>query len=116
MSIVMTLMLILAFANFGILLSIFMERFGTLEDGIDGIKMQWAFFLMNLKLLFKRQIIVKPHLEYYSRYQATENFYLLKIYVCSHERFFKLISGNYTTIVPERGIIEIDGKPIKTKL
>lgn len=112
----MTVMFVLAIANFGMSLSIFMERFGTLERGIYGVKMQWAFFIMNLKLLFKRQIIVKPHIEYYSPYQATEHFYLLKIYSCSHEKYFKLISGSYTTIVPEHGILEIDGKPFKTKL
>lgn len=116
MSIALALILIVAIANFAMSLSIFMERFGTLEAGVYGIKMQWAFFIMNLKLLFKRQIIVRPHLEYYSGYQATEHFYLLKTYKCSHQRFFKLISGSYTTIIPEHGIIDIDGKPFKPKL
>lgn len=111
----MTLMLLLSIANFTMSFYIFMDRFGTLKAGFDGIRTQWAFFVMNLALLFKRPIIVKPHIEYYSPYQATENFYLLKIYNCSHERYFKLISGSYTTIVPERGIIEINGKPLNNK-
>lgn len=112
----MTIMLLLSLANFTMSFSIVMERFGTLKAGMDGIRTQWAFFVMNLSLIFKRPIIVKPHLEYYSPYQATENFFLMKIYKCSHERYFKLISGSYTTIVPERGILEIDGKPFKTTL
>lgn len=76
---------------------------------------RWDLFIMNLRLLYEDKIVVRPHLEYYSAYQSSEKFYLLKTYKCSHETFFKLISGKYTTIVPERGIFEIDGKPLKPK-
>lgn len=110
MSFMMVIMLFVSMANFAMSLYMFMDKMGT-----DGIRSWWAFFSMNLALLLKRPISVKPHLEYYSPYQATENFFLLKVYKCSHERHFKLISGNYTTIVPEKGIIEIDGKPLKQK-
>lgn len=88
------------------------KEFGLFQNKI--FQTEYAFFIININLLFKKKIIVKPHLEYYSSHQATEHFYLLKIYECSHERFFKLISGSYTTIVPERGIYEIDGKSLKT--
>lgn len=111
----MIIILLLSLANFTMSFSIVMDRFGTMKAGIDGIRTQWAFISMNIALILKRQILVKPHLEYYSPYQATEHFFLLKIYKCSHERYFKLISGSYTTIVPERGIIEIDGKPFNIK-
>lgn len=118
MSFFMTFMMILMIANFGMSLSIFMERFGTFKVGIYDIRTQWAFFAINIALLFKKKIIVKTHIEYYSQYQATEHFYLLKTYKCSHERFYKLISGSYTAIVPERGILELtyDEKTFKTIL
>lgn len=90
-----------------------MREFGLFEN--RSFQEELEFAVMNANLLFKKKILVKPHLEYYSHLQATEHFYLLRTYRCSHERYFKLISGSYTTIVPEHGILEIDGKPFKTQ-
>ena len=87
-----------------------LTEFGLFQN--RKFEIECAYFIMNINLLFKKRIIVKPHIEYYSPKQVTEHFYLVKIYGCSHERYFKLISGSYTTIVPESGIFEIDGVPL----
>lgn len=111
----MTTWILIGFLMANILMTAFrlMSEFGLFEN--RKIQDQCAYLIMNINLLFKKKIIVKPHIEYYSEYQGSEHFYLIKTFKCSHERFFKIISGSYTTIVPEHGIYEIDGEPIKTK-
>lgn len=78
------------------------------------INWKWAF--MNIRLLFKKKVVVRPHIQHYTSKQGSDQFYLLKTYKCSHSRHFKLISGAYTTIVPDSEVHDINGKPLTKNL
>lgn len=108
----MTMWLMIGLLMINILLMAFnlMKEFGLFQN--RDFETECAYLIMRINLLFKKKIMVRPRIEHYSPRQATENFYLVKIYKCSHERHFKLMSGSYTTIVPESGIFEIDGVPL----
>lgn len=87
-------------ANFIMLLFIFLK--------IGGFgKIEWEWMLVRLLLLFKRKITVKPHIQHYRPNQWAADFFLVKTYKCSEQRFFKIMSGTYTTIVPMSEIYEI---------
>lgn len=102
-------MTIVLAANFFMMLFIFLK--------IGGFgKIEWEWMWVSLFLLLQRKIPIKPHIQHYSPHQRTQEFHLVKTYRCSHERFFKLISGTYTTIVPESEIYEIYNKPFKQKI
>lgn len=94
-------MTIVLMANF-VMMTIVLLKIGGFEKTL-----QWEWIFVNFVLLFKRKIIVRPQIQHYSPHQRTQQFYVAKTYKCSHERFFKLISGTYTTIVPESEILEI---------
>lgn len=69
-----------------------------------------AYAYMSIMLIFRKKIKIFPQIQHYSSHQGEEFFYLLKIMKGSHQRFFKVISGSYVTIIPESDIrsIKID--------
>lgn len=97
-------------ANFFMLLFLFV-KIGGFDNSIE-----WKYIKMGFALLLRKKISVKPHIQHYSPNQADTYFYLMKTYKCSNARFFKIISGGYTTIVPETEIHELDNKPFKSKI
>ena len=74
-----------------------------------GIRRELVYLVMGIRLLFTKKIIIKVHPNYSSIHQWTDNYYLLKIIKCSDQRYFKVISGDFVTVVPESAIQEIDG-------
>lgn len=73
------------------------------------IRKEWAFIFMGWKLLFRRAIPIRIHPAHSSIHQWTDEYYLLKIIKCSDQRYFKVISGDFITIIPESAIQQIDG-------
>lgn len=105
--IISTLILV---ANFFMMLFLFFKM-GGFKNTIE-----WQWLFVNFVLLFRRKIPIRPHIQHYSPNQRTPDFFLVKTYKCSEQRFFKIMSGTYTTIVPESEIYDLVNNPIKQKL